>query len=247
MMILTNLQNDLQLVSEVSRSSEESLPISPSLGKFLQAKLREQCCSSAASNTRSPMISSHNVGGITNSVLPVVDEQEYQVNGERLIEANTNLQDAINLSRRTPLTPASITAGIRTHAHSSCFSFYRFDDALYKRAAGFVPSRESGRDSINKWQLHRKVQISNNKAEATEDQAMDGFIDQLDLDGGNEEARVQNISDYLNVRRTDPLLLYPNLQLEYEPLPCCQIPAVYHTPMTIAGVKHPVMLEKFQF
>ena len=40
---------------------------------------------------------------------------------------------------------------------------------------------------------------------------MDGFIDQLDLDGGNEEARVQNISDYLNVRRTDPLLLYPNL------------------------------------
>lgn len=64
------------------------------------------------------------------------------MNCERLIEANTNLADAINQSRRTPLTPGLPC----TNAHSSCFSFYRFDDALYKRAAGFIPSRESGRN-----------------------------------------------------------------------------------------------------
>ena len=60
---------------------------------------------------------------------------------------------------------------------------------------------------------------------------MDGFIEQLDLDSrGNEEARVQNISDYLNVRRQDPLLLYPNMQAEKEPLPCIHIPATYRDP-----------------
>ena len=86
-----------------------------------------------------------------NAKLHIVDEREYQENCERIIEANTNLQQAINFSRRTPLTPATMTGGLlRTNAASSSFSFYRLDDTFHRKGAanGLIQSRESGRDGF---------------------------------------------------------------------------------------------------
>lgn len=80
------------------------------------------------------------------SSLQIVDQHEYQQNCDKIIEANANLQDAINLTSRSPITPVTmgnIQTGnnfgppLTTNEHSSCQSFYKLDESIY-RAGGYA-------------------------------------------------------------------------------------------------------------
>ena len=80
---------------------------------------------------------------------------------------------------------------------------------------------------------------------------MDAFLDQIDLKDKNGDSQVSNISNYLNVRRSDPLQLYPNFKHEDHALPCEHKPAVYREPMVVPigemWSKAEIPLEEFQF
>ena len=67
------------------------------------------------------------------------------------------------------------------------------------------------------------IQVTPTSREVLAEQAMDSFLEQIDLsvdnDKGNEDAQVQNVSSYLNVRCADSLLLLPNFKHEIQSLP----------------------------
>ena len=81
--------------------------------------------------------------------IQIVDQREYQENCEKIIEANASLQDAINLTSRTPITPITMVAGVfgpvasgtnraaMTNEHSSCQSFYKLDESI-SRVGGYA-------------------------------------------------------------------------------------------------------------
>ena len=84
---------------------------------------------------------------------------------------------------------------------------------------------------------------------------METFLEQINLadENGNGEAKVQNISSYLNVRSSEPLQLYPNFKHEKDGMPCEHRPAIYIEPKVslIPILSHfapdDVTLELFQF